>query len=74
MERNQCRIQKNDLFTTLKTLFAIIGYRSTKFLASFSETTSQVFTTLKWLQWEWFRFEVSWWFSCQSLRFIDHKN
>jgi len=29
------------------------------------ETTScQVFTTIKWLQLEWFSFKVSWWFSC----------
>jgi len=34
-------------------------------------TTSQVFTAIKWLQWEWFRFTVSWWLSCYSLRFID---
>jgi len=27
------------------------------------ETTScQVFTTIQWLQWEWFSFKVSWWF------------
>jgi len=39
------------------------------------ETTScQVFTTAEWLQWEWFCFKVSWWFSCQLLRFIDHKS
>jgi len=29
------------------------------------ETTScQAFTTIEWLQWEWFHFKVSWWFSC----------
>jgi len=29
------------------------------------ETTfCQVFATIKWWQWEWFCFKVSWWFSC----------
>jgi len=29
------------------------------------ETTfCQVFATIKWLQWEWFSFNVRWWFSC----------
>jgi len=38
------------------------------------ETTfRQVFTTIKWLQWEWSHFKVRWCFSCQLLRFIDHK-
>jgi len=38
------------------------------------ETIScQVISTIKWLQWERFRFKVSWWFSCQLLRFFDHK-
>jgi len=37
-------------------------------------TLCLVFTTMKWLQWEWFSFKVNWWFSCWSLRFIDHKS
>jgi len=28
------------------------------------ETFCQVFATVIWLQWEWFCFQVSWWFSC----------
>jgi len=28
------------------------------------KTLCQVFTTIKWLQSEWFSFKVSWWFSC----------
>jgi len=30
----------------------------------FETTSCQVFTTFEWLQWEWFNFEFSWWFSC----------
>ena len=37
MERNQLRNIKIYLFTTLKKLCAIIGYRSTKYLVSFSK-------------------------------------
>jgi len=29
------------------------------------ETSScQVFTIIKWIQWEWFSFKIRWWFSC----------
>jgi len=34
------------------------------FLKFFSQASFQVFTTIIWLQWEWFSSEVHWWFSC----------
>jgi len=30
----------------------------------FETTSCQVFTAVKWLQWERYSFKVSWWFSC----------